>query len=139
MSYRCDKCGSRNHVAFDCVEAYNGWKEREPISMPLPLKPDIVVEKVCSVITKKTNKKQFEKLNSAVLSFGLSGPLPVKSGDGSPFPFVRKGYWDKIRGESVQTELKQQKVTEKFTEQVVDKPLQKKAKPVQSVKQEVLF
>lgn len=30
MSFRCDKCGSPNHKAFDCQKPYNDWREREP-------------------------------------------------------------------------------------------------------------
>lgn len=33
MSFRCDNCGSKNHLARDCSKAYNGWREREPVEV----------------------------------------------------------------------------------------------------------
>lgn len=75
MTFRCANCGSQNHQSSDCSKPYNGWREREPIAVET--KPVIVSKP-------EPAPSDYKRCNSAVLSSGLSGPLPKHKG----FPFL---------------------------------------------------
>lgn len=86
MSFRCDNCGSRNHLARDCSKVYNGWREREPA-----VKSELAQEKAHAgqeVAKPEVKVAQAAKTDweSLLGNRTLSPPLPTRR----TFPFLRE-------------------------------------------------